>query len=127
MNPQHSSTSQLHLDFTPGLTERFATLHDCVRACVYTNAKPIKTIAADMDMSPSDLSRKLGNNPDDPRRLTVGDLEAYVQTTGDVTPVLYLAQKFCADSEMKQREALTALANMAPQIQALLKAAGVAK
>lgn len=123
MNPKHSTT-QLSLDFTPGLTERHASVLECVRACVYSNAKPLKTIAMDMDMSQSDLSRKLANNPDDPRRFTVGDLESYVQVTGDITPILYLAQKYCADNEMKQREALAALANMAPQIQALLKAAG---
>lgn len=125
MHPKHSTT-QLSLDFTPGLTERHASVLECVRACVYSNAKPLKTIAMDMDMSQSDLSRKLANNPDDPRRFTVGDLESYVQVTGDITPILYLAQKYCADNEMKQREALAALANMAPQIQALLKAAGAA-
>lgn len=93
---------------------------------MYSNAKPLKTIAMNMDMSQSDLSRKLSNNPEDPRRFTVGDLESYVQVTGDTTPILYLAQKYCADTELKQREALAALANMAPQIQALLKAAGAA-
>jgi hypothetical protein len=77
----------------------------------------------DMDMSPSDLSRKLADNPNDPRRFTVGDLEAYIKATGDTKPILYLAQKFCVDSEFKRREALSALAQMAPQIQALLKAA----
>ena len=78
----------------------------------------------DMDMSQSDLSRKLANNPDDPRRFTLADLENYIQVTGDTTPILYLAQKYCADNEMKQREALSALTQMVPQIQALLKAAG---
>ena len=119
-----STTTQLSLDFTPDLTERHTSVLECVRACVYSNAKPLKTIAMDMDMSQSDLSRKLANNPDDPRRFTVGDLESYVQVTGDITPILYLAQKYCANKEVAQREALAALANMAPQIQGLLKAAG---
>lgn len=119
-------TIQLQLDFTPGLTERHVSALECVRACVYGNPKPMKSIAMDMDMSQSDLSRKLANNPDDSRRFTLADLESYVQATGDTTPILYLAQKYCADAEMKQREALAALANMAPQIQALLKAAGAA-
>ena len=65
------------------------------------------------------------SNPDDPRRFTLQDLEAYVKATGDTVPILYLAQKYCADSSMRQREALVALASMAPQLQALLKAAGV--
>lgn len=124
MNPQASST-QLSLDFTPGLTERFSTLLECVRSAVYGNGRNLKGIAADMDMSSSDLSRKLANNPDDPRRFTVQDLESYVRVTGDTLPILYLAQKYCADPAVKQREALVALASMAPQLQALLKAAGV--
>jgi hypothetical protein len=115
----------MSLDFMPGLTERYDTVLQCIRAQVYGNAKPLKSIAADMDMSQSELSRKLSTNPDDPRRFTVGDLESYVQATGDTTPVLYLAQKFCGTSDHRQREALSALAAMAPQLQALLKAAGV--
>jgi hypothetical protein len=124
MNPQVSS-SQLSLDFTPGLTERFDNVLECVRAGAYANAKPLKSIAMDMDMSQSDLSRKLASNPDDPRRFTVLDLEAYVESTGDTTPILYLAQKFCCDSDLKKREALSALASLAPQLQALLKEAGI--
>jgi len=122
MSPQ-PATSQLSLDFQPGLTERYDTLLACVSAGAYNHAKPLKSIAMDMDMSPSDLSRKLADNPNDPRRFTVGDLEAYIRATGDTTPIIYLAQKFCVDSEFKRREALSALAQMAPQIQALLKAA----
>lgn len=33
--------------------------------------------------------------------------------------------KFCADSDLKKREALSALASLAPQLQALLKEAGI--
>lgn len=124
MNPVAAST-QLTLDFRPGLTERFETVLDCVKSSVYSSEKPLKTIAANMDMSPSDLSRKLAGNPDDPRRFSVSDLEKYIEITGDTTPILYLAQKYCVDVGEKRKAALTALANMAPQIEALLKAAGV--
>ena len=126
MNPV-AATSQLTLDFHPGLAERHGSVLDCVKTCIYSNAKPLKTLAADMDMSASDLSRKLANNPDDPRRFSVNDLEAYLQVTGDTTPILYLAQKYCVGNEEKQRAALTALAGLAPQLQALLKAAGVSQ
>lgn len=124
MNPVQTS-SQLALDFTPGLTERHDSALECVKACVYANARPLKSIAMDMDMSQSDLSRKLANNPDDPRRFSLHDLEAFIQSTGDTTPIRYLAQKYCADPAIKQREALAALAGLAPQLQALIKAAGV--
>ena len=125
MNPQHSTT-QLSLDFTPGLSERYDSVLECIQARIHMNAKRLKTIAAEMDMSSSDLSRKLANNPDDPRRFTVNDLENYVASTGDTTPILYLAQKFCSDSSFKQREALNALVNLMPDLQNLIKAAGAA-
>jgi hypothetical protein len=125
MNPV-AANRQMTLDFQPGLAERYPSALDCVKTCVYSSAKPLKTIAADMDMSQSDLSRKLANNPDDPRRFSLTDLETYIAATGDTTPVLYLAQKYCVTDSEKQRVALTALASLAPQLQALLKAAGVA-
>lgn len=46
---------------------------------------------------------------------------------GAVNVIRYLAQKFCVDNDTKQREALAALAGLAPQLQALLKAAGVSQ
>ena len=124
MNPQ-VSTSPVELEIPDGLSERYSTMLEVVRAGAYSNRKPLKTIAADMDVSPSDLSRKLANNPDDPRRFTLFDLESYMVSTGDLLPILYLVQKFCADPQAKQREALAALAKLAPQIQALLKQAGI--
>lgn len=120
-----TAARQMTLDFQPGLAERHGSALECVKACVYSSAKPLKSIAADMDMSQSDLSRKLSNNPDDPRRFSLSDLETYITVTGDTTPVLYLAQKYCVGADEKQRVALSALANLAPQLQALLKAAGV--
>ena len=104
---------------------RYVTAAEIHKASAYSHNKPLKSIAADMDISQSDLSRKLANNPDDPRRFTLHDLEAFIEATGDTTVIRYLAQKFCVDNDTKQREALAALAGLAPQLQALLKAAGV--
>jgi hypothetical protein len=119
-------TSQLTLDFQPGLTELRTSCLDCIDAQIKACGKPLKTIAADMDMSSSELSRKLKVDKDDPRHFTLADLEKYLMATGDTTPILYLAQKYCVSNVVKRDQALSALANMAPQLQALLKAAGVA-
>lgn len=118
-----TSSSQMTLDFEPGLAERHASLLDCVRECTYRQKQPLKTIAADMDLSQSDLSRKLSGNPDDPRRFTLDDLEKWVAATKDTTPILYLVEKYLADAEMRQRAALAELAKIAPQLLALMKAA----
>ena len=115
------SGSQLTLSLEPGLADRHDCLLDCIRQVVYSNRKPIKTIAADMDMSSSDLSRKLSSNPDDTRRFSVEDLERLVVATGDVTPILYLAEKYLASRESKQRAAAEQLCQLLPDIMALIK------
>lgn len=120
MNTVHAN-SQLTLDFEPGLAERHESLLACVRQCAYTHRNPLKTIAADMDISQSDLSRKLAGNPDDPRRFSVCDLERFISATGDVTPILYLVEKYLADEETKQRAANQRLAAMLPDVLALIK------
>ena len=113
--------SQLTLDFEPGLAERHETLLACIRQCAYTSLNPLKTIAADMDMSQSELSRKLSGNPDDPRRFSVDDMETFVTKTKDITPILYLVEKYLADEETKQRAANQQLAKMLPEVLALIK------
>lgn len=115
------ASSQLTLDFEPGLSERHESLLACLRQCAYTHRNPLKTLAADMDMSQSDLSRKLSGNPEDPRRFTVDDLERFVTASGDVTPILYLVEKYLADEETKQRAANQQLAKMLPDVLALIK------
>ena len=115
--------NQMTLDFQPGLTERFAGVLDCVRQGAYTHRNPLKTIAADMDMSQSELSRKLSGNHDDPRRFSVEDLEKYLHATGDMTPIYFLVEKYLADHEAMQRRAMGELAKQLPDILALIKAA----
>ena len=115
-------SSQMVLDFEPGLSERHNSLLDCVRQCAYTHRNPLKTIAADMDQSQSELSRKLSGNQDDPRRFSVDDLEKFITATGDTTPILFLVEKYLADAETKRIAANAQLAKMLPEIMALIKA-----
>lgn len=117
------SAHQMTLDFTPGLAERHSSLLSCVRETVYSQRNPLKTIAADMDMSQSELSRKLSENPDDPRRFTVDDLESFIKATGDVTPIYYLIERFLEDEAVKQQRAMSELLKIAPQLAALIKQA----
>jgi len=119
-------TAQMTLDFQPGLAERFTGVLDCIRQGAYTHRNPLKTIAADMDMSQSDLSRKLSGNPEDPRRMSVDDLEKYLVATGDMTPIYFLVEKYLADHEAAQRRAAGELARQLPDILALIKAATLA-
>lgn len=125
--PPVSSTNQMTLDFEPGLTEKHPHLLDCIRATAYTHRNPLKTIASDMDVSQSDLSRKLAGNPDDPRRFSVDDLERFLVATGDVTPIYWLIERFLQDEKKKQDRALNELAKQLPGILALIKASQAAQ
>ncbi len=89
---------QLTLNFEAGLVDCYQTCREYVAARVHQQRRPQKAIAADMDYSPSDLSRKLAQNPDDSRRFTLDDLERYIAVTGDTHPVLYLVEKYLADA-----------------------------
>lgn len=114
---------QLTLDFTPGLTERHESLLDCVRESAMTHRNPLKTIAADMDLSPTELSRKLSCNPDDPRRFTLMDLEKFITATGDTRPIYWLIEKYLQDEEAKQKQAMAALSKFLPELMSIVKQA----
>lgn len=118
---RRTSDSQLTLDFEPSLVERHKTCMDCVRQTAYTHRNPIKTIASDMDLSESDLSRKLAQNPNDTRRFSVDDLENFVTTTGDTTPILYLAVKYLTDKQVVRQAAVDKLMADLPGVMALIK------
>ena len=119
------SSTQLAIDFEPGLTERFDSVLECVRNGVYTNRNPLKTVAADMDMSQSELSRKLSANPDDVRHFTLADFECYLGKTGDTAPIYYLIERFLQNEEVRQKRAISQLARQLPEILALVKAASM--
>lgn len=115
-----SSSRQLTLNFDPGLTERHARLIDCVRECVLSHRNALKTIAADMDLSQSELSRRLSPSEKDRRNFSLDDLEAYIRTQGDVTPIYYLIEKYLESHDVKKARALDVLAKLMPLVQAAL-------
>lgn len=125
MSVAAASARQMTVDFTPGLTERHETLLACLRECAHTQRAPMKSIAADMDLSLSELSRKLAGNPDDTRRFSVDDLERFIAATGDVTPIYYLVERFLENEDVRKRRAMGELVKLAPQLAALIKQAGI--
>ncbi len=122
------AVSQMTLDFEPTLLERHKSALECVRQCAYTHRNPLKSIAADMDLSESDLSRKLTQNANDTRRFSLDDLENFIAATGDTTVIAYLAAKYLADDAMRMQVAQRQLMRQLPEVLALIKqfSAGVA-
>ena len=79
--------------------------------------KPAKTIAADMDMAPSSLSRKLNPSENDTSRFNVDDLEQYLESTGDAAAIVgYLAAKFMDTPEARRARVLQSVESMLPDL-----------
>lgn len=114
--------NQLTLTFEPGIVERFPRAMDVVRKVAYNHRNPLKTIAADMDLSQSTLSRKLSEDPDDPRRFTLDDLERFVAATGDVTVIEYLATKYLQSDGQRRAGAVQNAERLLRELQAVLPA-----
>lgn len=116
--------TQLTLDFEPLLPERFPTLRSYIAHRAMVVSKSLKVQAADMDLSPSMLSRKLNPTEGDTQRFNVDDLEDWIASTGDCASVIeYLAAKFMDCDEARKRRTLAQLETMVPQLMQLLASA----
>jgi hypothetical protein len=92
------------LNFEAGISAQCATLKEYMREEAIPNLfrdkhVPKKHVAADMDISPSELTRKLSDNPEDPRNFTIDDLEKYLATQKDLSPIYYLLDKYGTDKQ----------------------------
>jgi hypothetical protein len=112
--------AQLTLALDPGVSVH-PSLKACVAAGIYQRG--VVAIAGKLDRSPSHLSEALAGA--DRRKFDVDDLEAYIQATGDTTPIQYLVAKFLRDPAIAQQEALNRLVGLADQLPGLLAAAGL--
>jgi hypothetical protein len=114
---------QLEIPLTPGLLEQFPHFEDCLRASVYGCGRPLKAVAADLDMTSSELSRKLANNPNDPVAFPAQRLPDLVTATGSTLAIEWLVSKFLRDPDAQRRQALASFAAMAPLFMELARAA----
>lgn len=105
------STTQLQLDFEAGISDTHKRLKDFLRDRVHCRPGGFipKALAAEMDLSPSELTRKLADNPRDPRNFTVDDLESYLDVTGDCEPLYYLVEKWIGRNPRASQQKITAL------------------
>jgi hypothetical protein len=112
--------NQLTLSFEPSIAERHATLRDFIAYRIQVQAKPAKSIASDMDMAPSTLTRKLtaGRDPDDKdtQRFNVDDLERYMRETKDTSPIEYLAAKYMHSDETRKARAIARVEALAVEL-----------
>src|SRR5690606_25341461 len=78
--PSHPGAlmNQLTLNLEPSTAERFPTLRAFVAHRAAMTSKHLKVQAADLDMAPSTLSRKLNPADGDTQRFNVDDLEGWL-------------------------------------------------
>src|SRR3954471_5240760 len=114
---------QTSFDFTPGLTTQFPRLRDVLCAVVYGSRSGLKGVAADLDVSPSELSRMLNREQGDPRKLDIDDAVAIVTSTGDTRPVQWLIERFLHNPEERRATAAAQLAQILPAVVELARQA----
>lgn len=113
--------TQLTLNFQPALPERFPTLRAYVAHRATQVEKAPKAQAADMDIAPSTLSRKLNPAEGDTQRFNVDDLEAWLTSTGDAPAVIeYLAAKFMDSDKARQARVLARVEALLPEMMTML-------
>lgn len=112
---------QLTLEIDDSLLLAHRSLRDCVAAGVYRRG--LKGVAADLDLAPGNLSVALSDDPH--RKFSVDDLERYVQTTGDKTPIYWLLARYCGDESATRDAAMAQVAEALRHLPAMLAAAGL--
>ena len=120
---------QLTLELRPGLTRRHKTLRAVTQWSVLNHRGGPAAIAGAVDMSPSELGRKLTGKPTDPHSTL--DIDDWVIAAeelakeGDLTPIYWLIEKFLPSDEQRRQAALDHLVATLPDILESLGAAGV--
>ena len=118
------TTTQLSLDFQPGLTAQFRTLTQVCAAAVYASRGGLGAVASDLDIAPSDLCRRLTEDHDRP--LTAEHVRGIISSTKDFRPIYWLIETFLQDPEAKRLQAIHQLAQVMPLVQALVEQAAPA-
>lgn len=111
---------QLSLTLEGSLVHQFPSFLDMVRASIYNCGRQFKAIAADLDLSVSELSRMLAENPTDPRYFPMTRLPELVRATGDKRPILWLVESFLDDPEARKLHAVDRLSALLPELTALV-------
>lgn len=116
---------QMNLSFEPGLTARFRTLREATAHTVYASRKGLSAVAADLDLSPTDLTKRLNPDSGEHRPLRVDDLEAIIASTGDATPIYWLVEKYLRSPDAVRDQATAQIAALLPALIELAQQAGV--
>lgn len=105
---------QLTLNFDPSIVDEFEWCREFIDDHSRKLGKQRKWLAAEMDYSPSQLSRKFAQVEGDSARLTLDDAEVYTQKTNDTAWIVYLVAKYIGNEQ-------TELEKLRQQVEELTK------
>lgn len=114
---------QFTLDFVPGLTEKYPRWRDTLVHAVYSSRLGLNGVAARLDMSPSDLSKRLSET-EEPRPIRDVDILGIIEATNDFTPIYWLLERFLKDPNAKRQEAMARLPALMAALEQTIKQAG---
>lgn len=111
---------QLTLSLEPGLTQRWKTLREVLQHSCLNDVRGLKAIAADCDLSVSELSRRLNPSPGDPRSLDVDVFVDILASTDDYLPIRWLLARFIPDDTNRHAVAVQKLERLMAEVAAVL-------
>lgn len=117
-------TTQLTLELNLELLQRYRTLRECVHHVALDHPKGMKSLAAECDLSPSELTRRLSPSDGDPRSCDVDLMVRIMEATGDVRPLHWLVARFVPSEADRRSAAVDELTAILPRLAELLAAAG---
>lgn len=115
---------QLTLSIAPGLTQRHRTLRDVTQTSVINSKGGVAGIAPELDMSPSQLGRKLNGRPEDPHGTL--DIEDFDKILGelakqkDLSPIYWLIEKYLPSDEQRRAAAIDQVHALLPRMMELM-------
>jgi hypothetical protein len=115
------SQRQLTLEFDESLASAHRNLRDCIAAGIYKRG--LKRVAPDLGLAPGNLSAALSD--ESPRKFCVDELELYLQTTGDMTPIHYLIARYLGDQLAARDQAMGQVLELLKALPQLAAAAGL--
>lgn len=113
---------QMTINLEKSLVQQFPSFMDVIRASVYDCGIPFKNIAVELDMTVSELSRRLSPSDDLPFKLDC--LPLLISVTKDYRPIYWLVESFVENADTKRNRAVNELTKLMPQIHALLNQVG---
>ena len=117
--------AQLALELDSTLVSQHRSLKECVAARVYQQRGGVTAVAGKLDVSPSHLCEVLGGGGDRHRKFDLDELERYIASYGDVTPILYLVAKYMPTEAAQQQSTLDKLHRLLDEVPGLLAGLGV--